>query len=159
MIVITKSVHVQNVTNVSQVGELEDILSVERSNNLELPAWTDPVFPDILYSVRLRAYQLYTETPYMTRIRGGPLVTEIFNQMVQKQNGELPRNISVYSAHDTTMNFVMTALNVINQTDAIPQYGATLTFELYCNSNYEENCTVAVRILFYLKPTEAIDFL
>lgn len=96
-----------------------------------------------MYAVRVRAYQLYTETPYMTRIRGGPIVTNIFEQMVRKQRGELSRNFAIYSAHDTTLNFAMTALNVINQTTPIPDYGATLCLELYCDDG-RGDCDVNV---------------
>lgn len=83
----------------------------------------------------------------MKRIRGGPLITDIFKQMAQKQNGQLGRKIAIYSAHDTTMNFIMTALDVINQTVIMAEYGATLALELYCDSGKE--CTVNVRAYFH----------
>lgn len=89
--------------------------------------------------------QLYTETPYMTRVRGGPLIEDIFSQMVQKIKGELSRNCSIYSAHDTTLNFVMTALGVINETAQLPDYGATLCFEMRCKQIIDfDNCDLQV---------------
>lgn len=99
-----------------------------------------------MYAVRVRAYQLYTETPYMARIRGGPIVTNMFEQMLRKQTGELSRNFAIYSAHDTTLNFAMTALNVINQTAPIPDFGATLCLELYCDDG-SGDCAVNVGAL------------
>lgn len=79
----------------------------------------------------------------MARIRGGPIVTNMFEQMVRKQKREMSRNFAIYSAHDTTLNFAMTALNVINQTTPIPDYGATLCLELYCDDG-SDDCDVNV---------------
>lgn len=122
----------QNITNILQIATLADTLFVEDSNNLILPTWTDPIYPDVLDAVKVKAYELFTYTRYMTRIRGGPLLTVILQQMVQKQNGPLSRNFAIYSAHDTTLGNLMKALNVINQTTPTPDYGATLAFELHC---------------------------
>lgn len=127
----------------AQAGDLADTLWVQNDNGLELPAWAKPYFPDVLYGARVRAYQLYTETPYMRRIRGGPILTDIFKQMQQKQAGKLSREIAMYSAHDTTLNFLMNALNVIDQTTVMADYGASLALELHCE--FDEECTVNVR--------------
>lgn len=132
----------QEVTNVQQVADVQNILSIQQSNGLELPEWSDAVFPEDLLDVRVRSFQLYTEGPYMKRIKGGPLVTDIFDQMYAKQNGELSRKIMIFSAHDKTLANVMSALNVIDQTEPLPDYGATLLFELYCGGSDE--CTVRV---------------
>lgn len=132
----------QNITNILQVTTISDTLFVEDSNNLKLPKWTDPVYPDVLDAVKVKTYELFTETPYMTRIRGGPLLTVILQQMFQKQNGSLSRNFAIYSAHDSTLCNIMRALNVINQTTPTPDYGATLAFELHCS--HHEECTINV---------------
>lgn len=132
----------QNVTELHQITRLEDTLSVQASNNLKLPAWTNPIYPDLLHDVKVRRFQLYTETPYMTRIRGGPFLTDVFHQMQRKQRGELSRKIAIYSAHDDTLSNVMKALNVINQTTVTPGYGAALALELHCSPDME--CIVKV---------------
>lgn len=133
----------QNITNIAEAADLADTLWVQDDNGLELPAWAKPYFPDVLYGARIRSYQLYTETPYMRRIRGGPILTDIFKHMQQKQDGKLSRRVTIYSAHDTTLNFLMNALNVIDQTAIMADYGASLALELHCE--YEEECTVNVR--------------
>lgn len=138
----------QSVTNVQQVGELENVLSIQQTYGFELPKWSDAVFPDDLLPVRIRSFQLYTETPYMKRIKGGPLVTEIFNQMQAKRRGDLSRKIMIFSAHDKTLANVMSALDVSDQTEPLPDFGATLVFELYCGDNGE--CTVSVSGIHYV---------
>lgn len=138
----------QSVTNVQQVGDLENVLSIQQNYELVLPEWSNAVFPDDLLPVRIRSFQLYTETAYMKRIKGGPLVTEIFNQMQAKQRGDLSRKIMIFSAHDKTLANVMSALDVSDQTEPLPDFGATLIFELYCGDNDE--CTVNVSGIWYL---------
>lgn len=86
--------------------------------------------------------ELFSETPFMKRIRGGPLITDVYQQMVKKQNGSLPHNFAIYSAHDSTLVNVMRALNVDDQTTTIPDYGATLAFELHCRR--DDDCYVRV---------------
>lgn len=135
-------------TNVHQVSELENVLSIQQNNGLELPEWSDSVFPDDLLPVRIRSFQLFTETPYMKRIKGGPLITEIFNQLIAKQNGDLSRKVMIFSAHDKTLANVMSALDVSDQTEPLPDFGATLVFELFCGAS--EECTVNVSEIFII---------
>lgn len=129
-------------TNVHQVSELENVLAVQQNDGLELPEWSDSVFPDDLLPVRIRSFQLFTETPYMKRIKGGPIITEIFNQMVAKESGDLSRKVMIFSAHDKTLAHAMSALDVIDQAEPLPDFGATLVFELFCGVG--EECTVNV---------------
>lgn len=121
----------QNVTNCFQGELLNDILIIERDNNLTLPNWTDPVFPQPLLSVSARSQALFTETPYMKRIKGGPLLTEIVEEMVLKRTGVLTQNMAFYSGHDVTLTNLVRALEVQNQTSTAPEYGAALIFELF----------------------------
>lgn len=130
-------------TNVDQVARLTDILFVESNNNLTLPSWTHSVYPNVLNSIFQRGRQLRAETAYMTRIRGGPILVDIFDQMVQKQRGELARNIAFYSAHDTTIYFLASALKVVDQTAVQPDYAATVVIELHCAPQMECHVNVS----------------
>lgn len=121
---------------------MQDTLLVQADNGLIAPAWVNPMVLEEMLLARKRFFQSLTETAYMTRIRGGPLLTDMVEQMEQKQNGNLTRNIAIYSAHDSTLANLMKALDVIDQTTVIPNYGATLALELHCG-NYVE-CIVKV---------------
>lgn len=72
----------------------------------------------------------------MRRIKGGLLITEIADKMIKKQTGELTQNIFIYSAHDLTLVNMLRGLNVTDQTESLPDYGASLIFELHCNGEY-----------------------
>lgn len=123
-------------TNVREGLFLWDTLSIGKSNNLTLPAWTDAVFPDRLRVIAERGLAVTLETPHMKLVKGSPLINRIFDQMLNKQNGEVPnRSIYVYSGHDSTLLSVMELLNLTNQTTGIPDYAATLAFELHCDND------------------------
>lgn len=61
----------QNVTNILDVELLYNILEIEQNNGLELPAWTEQVFPRKMRPLAERNLELITETPYMKLIKGG----------------------------------------------------------------------------------------
>lgn len=128
-----------------------DILSVEKIHNLTLPAWTDPVFPARLGIMAELGFSIRSLTPYMRLVKGGPLVKKIFDQMLEKHNEKsLSRSIYIYSGHDTTLLSVIKLLNLTNQSTSIPEYGATLVFELHCDE--DNDCKqLEVKVSFLTK--------
>lgn len=128
---------------------LNDVLLIQKENNLTLPAWADSVFPDKLRVIAERGLTVRTQTTYMKLVRGGPLVSRIFDQMLHKQNRKAPnKSIYIYSGHDATLMSVMRLLNLTNQTTRKPDYGATLAFELHCPT--DDDCSqFEVRVSFY----------
>lgn len=134
-------------TNVVQAGNLYDTLFAESSHGLELPAWTDKVYPNPLYAARVRQFQLFTETDYMKLIRGGPLVTDIHGKMAAFHNRSSAINLITYSGHDTVISNVLRSMQIVGQTDPLPSYGALLAFELHENRHREN--TVQVSDFFF----------
>lgn len=125
-----------------------DTLEVQASNNLKVPTWAESIFPEKMSTLKIRAIEMFTETPYMRRIKGGMLVTEIFDKMIKKQMGELTQNIFVYSGHDTTLANMIRGLNITDHVQLLPAYGASLVFELHCDDEYPSEyppCIVKVR--------------
>lgn len=61
----------QNVTNILDVELLYNVLEIEQNNGLELPAWTEEVFPSKMRPLAERYLELLTDTPYMKLIKGG----------------------------------------------------------------------------------------
>lgn len=131
-------------TNVNAPAALYDTLFIESSNGFELPAWTDKVYPDQLYAARVRAFQLTTETDYMKMVRGGPIITEVFNLMEDYQFGYSGRKIITYAAHDTTISNALTSMRMAGQTEPIPSYGALLAYELRSSPDSDEENIVQV---------------
>lgn len=137
----------QNVTNIMPPSNLYDTLYVQESNGLELPAWTAAVYPHLLYDVRVRSFDLSTETEIMKRIRSGSMITRIYNQMAAFERNEPAHKIITYSAHDTTIANALSAMNITGQTDALPSYGSLLAFELHGSANSIFENTVQVHAI------------
>lgn len=119
---------------------------MERRAGLNLPDWTENVFPDKMLPLAARNLELLTETPFMKKIKGGALVTEILDQMLKKRSGLLhpERSLFIYSGHDVTLVNVMRAVGVIDETSNKPDYGATLVFELHHSHAYKDDFEVKV---------------
>uniref|UniRef100_A0A1L8DYX7 Putative lysosomal & prostatic acid phosphatase n=1 Tax=Nyssomyia neivai TaxID=330878 RepID=A0A1L8DYX7_9DIPT len=136
-----------NVTNIGHVELLYNTLSIERSAGLTLPDWTESVFPDKMVTLAERNLALITETPFMKKIKGGSIMTEILDNMVKKLNGLQHRSIFVYSAHDVTLVNFMRAIGVIEETAKMPEYAATIVVELHHSVIYEDD--FEVKIVYY----------
>lgn len=54
-----------------QGEQLYNILSIEMGNGLELPKWTESVFPEKLLALAERNLAVLTETDFMKQIKGG----------------------------------------------------------------------------------------
>ncbi|XP_031618760.1 lysosomal acid phosphatase isoform X2 [Contarinia nasturtii] len=133
-----------NITNVHQGEQLYNILSIERDNGLELPKWTESVFPDKLLALAERNLAVLTENDYMKRVKGGSLVTDILDHMLQLKNNQNQRNIFIYSGHDVTLVNTMRALDVISQTTKKPDYTSSLHFELHQNPTLDNDLEVKI---------------
>lgn len=128
-----------------------DILLVEHNNSLTLPAWTEAIFPERLRAMAEMGLLIPLQTPYMRLHRGGPIVSRIVGQMREKRNGIAPnRSLYIYSAHDSTLLSITRLLNLTDQTTGLPNYGATLAFELHCAG--KDNCgQMEVKVSYTLK--------
>lgn len=138
-----------NVTHIRHVETLYNTLDVQHAAGLQLPAWTESVFPDRMRPLAERTLLTYTETPYMLRIRGGALPTVWLDTMLAKRARTLTpeRQLYVYSAHDVTMINVMRALGVLSQTAARPDYAAALVLELHHSVQFKDD--FEVRLVYY----------
>lgn len=136
----------KNITNLRDVEFLYNTLSIENDEGLKLPDWTDDVFPDKLRPLAERHLQLLTETPYMTLVKGGAMVTEITNGFLDKQMGSNhpDRRINIYSAHDVTLINTFKALGIVDQTTKKPDYSSALVFELHRSFIYNDDYEVQV---------------
>ncbi|XP_063706342.1 venom acid phosphatase Acph-1 [Culicoides brevitarsis] len=138
-----------NISRVLDVELLYNTLDVEKESGLELPDWTEQIFPDRMYPATLRSYTLFTETPYMKKIKGGALFTDILDKMIKKRNGLLSpnRSIFIYSGHDVTLVNIMHAMGILEETSRKPDYAATLVIELHHSYLYRDD--MEVRIVYY----------
>lgn len=128
------------------LANLTDTLKSQLLYGLPLPEWAEDIFFEKMLDSLRRGLNLLTETPYMTRIKGGGLLTEIFKELSQKQHGALARNVTIYSGHDNTLMALFKALNIFNPIPFVPDYGAAISIELHCDDTTEAEADCIVRV-------------
>ncbi|XP_059140459.1 lysophosphatidic acid phosphatase type 6-like [Physella acuta] len=76
------------------------------------------------------------ERCFITRLSGGPLFTEIVDQLEKRIKGDKCSKLILYSSHDSTMTAMLEILNIWD--DKWPPFAADLRFELYKATNCNE---------------------
>lgn len=122
---------------------IEDVLLIEKDNNLELPAWTDSVFEQYLVPLTSIIFDLWGSSQYM-KIRSSTLFKDMTDRLDNLIAESDEQNILLYSAHDATVGGMLHFLGIRDQTVARPSYGASLNLELHENSNIEDDFEVKV---------------
>lgn len=145
-----------NISNIHDVDILYKILSIEYNAGLQLPNWTHNVFPNKLFPLAKRSEELLTETDYMKKVKGGPLISEIMDNIVKKRLGILfpNRNVFIYSGLDVTLINVIRALRVYDQISGLPNYSSALAVKLHQSLIFNESYEVRVRINLKICTTE-----
>lgn len=102
------------------------------------PTWAVDVHNKVLRKYLDRLFEVFHGTKEMVKIRGGPLLTEIVNNMVAVQEGSAEgRNILIYSAHDITLLSLAYALGVEAQIPKQPFYSDTFMVDLLENGEVQ----------------------
>jgi hypothetical protein len=138
------TVPTQNISTILDVELLYSILEIQKSAGLDLPDWTENIFPDKMLPLVKRSYTLFTETPFMKKIKGGATATEFLDKMIKKRAQLLTQSIFVYVGHDITLINLFRALNIVDQTANLPEYAASLVFEMHHSNLYTDDFEVKV---------------
>lgn len=97
---------------------------------------------------------LYHKTELMKKARGGPMITEVVDNMVaMRNNSSTARNMIIFSAHDFTLVSLLTVLGVKNQAPQVAAYGDAIAIEMYQTGNAEPDVKV-----MYMSNTIAVKF-
>ncbi|BES92139.1 acid phosphatase [Nesidiocoris tenuis] len=100
----------------SDFQDMYSTFSIEKSRNYILPKWADKIFPEKIMNLVAASFEAETWTVEMKRLRGGPMVKQFLGNFKTKLAGS-SLNISMYSAHDTTISAF---LNTIDAFDSVP---------------------------------------
>lgn len=98
-----------------------------------MPFWARKYFSKQMKEIRDRASMLRMETLGM-RENQQKIITNIATQFGRKMEGKdwyKEGRFHAYSAHDSTLINIISALDVTSQLGWEPQYGAALVFESY----------------------------
>jgi len=114
--------------------------------NITLPEWTKNYYPDKLIPLTLYELQLNTYNDEFRRLKGGPMVKKIIDDMIAKKENTLQpkkRKMFMYVGHDSTIISLLDTMHIwYNQ---MPYYNIMTIIELHEN---ESNWNVQVIINF-----------
>ncbi|KAK0078937.1 hypothetical protein PV325_001925 [Microctonus aethiopoides] len=102
--------------------------------------------------IAAKSLAIFTSNKLQRRLRGGPLLKEITNNMMRARNGQDKKKLYLYSAHDVTIVNVLRAMGFTNQL-LKPEYGAALIFELVVAKDTKQNPELDVKVK-YLNNTQ-----
>ena len=114
-----------SIKSVEKLDWIYDALLIDDFYNKTLPAWTQAVFPGGKFEqLRNVIFTLDSFDHQMKRLQGGPFITELVGHYdAVEGNTMVPANrkVFMYSAHDTTVSYVLNTLGVYD--GLAPPYG------------------------------------
>lgn len=123
---------------VLQVGLFADMIKTQMYICPDTPQWAIDAYYSTLMKYIGGMFRLFHGTQEMIKIRGGPLLTEIVNNMVAvNENHVSGRNFLIYSAHDMTVLSLAYVLGVQSQIPAMPHYSDTFMVDLLDNGQVQ----------------------
>lgn len=138
----------KNISSTVDMASLYHGLMAESSLNLELPDWTDGIFPyGGLYDGTVLEYEFASYNDEMKRLNGGMLLRKITDDMTDACKGKLdpPRKLFLYGGHELNIAAVLQALGVFKP--HVPRYSSAVIFELHENEKTKNNF---VRVRYYV---------
>lgn len=113
---------------IDNAWDLYDDLFIEELYNLTLPSWAKKIYPEPLKTIGAPTFSNIAYSHEMRRLKAGPLIGSLVDEMEQKIQGELNETFHFYSGHDTTISVLLTALDIYNGIP--PPYSTSVIFEL-----------------------------
>ncbi|KAK9877477.1 hypothetical protein WA026_018586 [Henosepilachna vigintioctopunctata] len=126
-----------SIDTLREAEELYNTLEIEQSHNLSLPEWTKNIFPISMEPLAALSLASFTETDYMKKVKAGPLLKKILNNMKQKSSIGIVPKLLIYSGHDLTLVNILRALGFSEQIK--PSFGAYIIFELLNGTSIDVN--------------------
>ncbi|CAI4231241.1 unnamed protein product [Auanema sp. JU1783] len=118
---------------VEDVWKVYDVLTCQLQHNdtNPWPNWVNQTIYNQVVELYNKQSRYTFSTDVLRRLRGGPLLKEILDRFVEKTDGVFGKNMRLYaySAHDTSIYAVLSALNIFPET--FPLYATVLLFELH----------------------------
>ncbi|XP_015588094.1 prostatic acid phosphatase isoform X2 [Cephus cinctus] len=142
----------KKISDITDVEFLYNTLEIEDLNKLTLPEWTQKFYNDKMKEIAARSLAIFTSNTLQQRLRGGPLLKEILEHMMETRTKDNWRKLYLYSAHDITLVNVLRTMGFTNELFK-PDYGAALIFELHLVNGGQSH---EVKVL-YLNSTQTME--
>uniref|UniRef100_A0A1A9ZSA1 Acid phosphatase n=1 Tax=Glossina pallidipes TaxID=7398 RepID=A0A1A9ZSA1_GLOPL len=127
------------ISNAEHVNSLYITLEAEKDFSLPLPAWTQDYFPEKMQFLAEKSYVYNAYTKEMQKIKGGPFLKKMFDEMLKKRDNKLKplqRKLFIYTGHDWTVGNILMALQIWQR--QMPRFSVMAIFELHKHSKTGE---------------------
>lgn len=126
-------------TNIQYLYYIGDFVKTNLLLGDYVPEWALTAYNTFLQKYIKRYFQLAHETDFMVNVRGGPVMTQIIENMeAQIAGSAAARNFMIYSAHDMTVESLVRVLGVRSQIPELVSYADTVLIELVNNGGGSE---------------------
>ncbi|CAG7725098.1 unnamed protein product [Allacma fusca] len=144
-------------TTLQQLFTYQDTLMIQKQKGMKLPAWLNQTMFEELSSLRYFQYEVETYTPEFKRLKGGPILKELLENMPNKN--KQAKNVYLYSAHEGTLGALMNTLGIFNH--RLPPYASALMLELYKEGpeNFDGNQDNYFLRIYYYNETQSQPYL
>ncbi|EDW18963.2 uncharacterized protein Dmoj_GI13524 [Drosophila mojavensis] len=120
--------------NAEDVNSLYITLLAEQEFGYKLPDWAKDYFPERMQFLAEQSYIYNAYTPEMQKIKGGPFLRKMYDEMLAKQAGTLKpkdRGMFIYTGHDWTVGNILSALGLWKR--QMPRFAVMAIFETHRN--------------------------
>ncbi|XP_078050595.1 venom acid phosphatase Acph-1 [Augochlora pura] len=122
-----------NITQQKTFG-LRQLLYAQRDIGLELPEWTEKVFPNgELDELAVFDIIIRNRTPQLKQLLGGVWIKEWLRHVDDHLNGNDNRKAFMYAGHELNIAAILVVLD--NFDYKVPSYSSTVMFELHEDNN------------------------
>lgn len=131
------------ISDVIDVMSVSDTLKIQQMIDSTVPQWAKDAYTKTFKKYNILVKTLVNATPKMVKIRGGPMITEMVENMVRIANGDSTgKKVLLYSAHDSTIASLAYALGVIDQIPEPISFSDTIMVDLVQNASEEPRVEV-----------------
>lgn len=119
-------------TNPSDVAMAAETIRSNQYLDPSTPGWAVNAMEGPLLKYFLMYMDTFHATDYMVKVRGGPMLTQIVDNLVaMRDKNSTAKNLMVYSAHDYNLLSLALMLNVESQVPENSFYSDTMSIELH----------------------------
>lgn len=130
------------VNSFNETFRVAEVIRTEQFLDPTMPTWLISAY-DKLIRYFARFADVYHENDFMKTVRGGPMITQIVdNMMAIKNKNADAHKIILFSAHDFTLHSMNLVLNIKTQVPAVASYADTIAIELHQTGNKEPEVQV-----------------
>ncbi|XP_071111984.1 prostatic acid phosphatase-like [Haliotis cracherodii] len=121
--------------SIADIWQIADSLFCEKQHNVTWPTWVNSTIYKKLRDLEAWGFDLMFRGKEESRLKGGPLLRDwisLAKEKIKNQTANIVK-MNMFSAHDTTVAAVLSALSVYNRMS--PPYTATVFMELHQNTS------------------------